>query len=98
MLLNLKVANYIRSNIPFDIEKKRVEKALDILESPWERRDERNLRGWFEFEESTKNKVSYIIKKVLESGLEPFITPAPLPPINKEDIKLISWMAIYSEK
>ena len=36
------------------------------------------------------------ILEILLSGLEPFISPEPLPPIEKEDIKLINWIAIAS--
>ena len=36
------------------------DKALDIIESPWERRDEKDLREWFSSEYETKE--NFIIK------------------------------------
>ena len=95
--LNRKVADFLRMNIPGDVEQSEIDKALDILESPWSRRDEGQLRKWFNIEETGMFKSKYIIDKVLASGLEPFIAPEPLPPIEKEDIKLLTWMAISAD-
>ena len=92
--LNQKVAHYIRENNPIDIKQSRVDKALDILESPWPRRNEMLLRKWFNDEEIISNKSKFLIDRIIDSGLEPFIAPQPLPPIEREDIKLLTWMAI----
>ena len=94
--LNRKVADFLRENTIAEIEAKDLEKALQIIESPWRRRDERNLRSWFNLSLSNKEKAKVLIQNVLLSGLEPFISPEPLPPIEKEDIKLINWIAITS--
>ena len=57
----------------------------------------KKLKEWFN-SDNNESKSSYIIKKVLASGLEPFKTQTPLPPIKKEDIELIVWMGIVPEK
>ena len=95
--LNRKVADFIRNNSPQNMENEKVEKALDIIESPWPRRDENLLRKWFSEEEGDKEKSISLIDKVLKSGLEPFIAPEPLHPIEKDDIKLLVWLAVESE-
>ncbi len=95
--LNIKVADFIRNNIPLNINQEKVDIALEIIESPWPRRDERNLREWFELKESKSSKVTNIIENVIKTGLEPFKTQDPLPWIKHEDIKLLTWMAISSE-
>ena len=46
--LNLRVAEFIRANEPPGMAQDGIEKALDILESPWPRREEVTLRNWFE--------------------------------------------------
>ena len=92
--LNRKVADFIRSNVPIDIEQDKIDKVLDILESPWSRRDEGRLRRWFNNEETDAQKSAHLIDKILSSGLEPFIAPEPLPPIQEEDVELLVWMAI----
>ena len=74
-----------------------IDLALEIIESPWDFRDIKKLKEWFNSEHN-EAKSSYIIKKVLASGLEPFKTQTPLPPIEKEDIELIVWMGIVPEK
>lgn len=92
--LNRKVADFIRTHIPLDTEQTEIDRALDILESPWPRRDEGYLRKWFNGEETGTVKSKDLIDRVLGSGLEPFIAPEPLPPIDKVDIELLTWMAI----
>ena len=95
--INIKVADFIRNNIPTNIDQNDIDLALDIIESPWDFRDIKKLKEWFNSEDN-EAKSSYIIKKVLASGLEPFKTQKPLPPIEKEDIELIVWMGIVPEK
>ena len=92
--LNIKAADFIRTHIPIDTEQTDIDRALDILESPWPRRDEGHLRKWFNGEETGAVKSKYLIDKILGSGLESFIAPEPLPPIDKEDIELLTWLAI----
>ena len=92
--LNRKVADFIRDKTPIDIEQAKIEKALDIVEAPWSRRDEGRLRRWYENEETGSKKSEYMINKILGSGLEPFHAPEPLPPIVQDDIELLVWMAI----
>ena len=95
--LNIKVANFIRTQIPINTDQTEIDKALDILESPWSRRDEGLLRKWFNDEETGTAKSKNLIDRVLGSGLEPFIAPEPLPPIDKGDIELLTWMAISAD-
>ena len=71
----------------------RVNRALDILESPWPRREEMMLREWFEFEEQEGAAKS----QILDTGLEPVEPPPLLPPIAPEDIELLCWMGIEAE-
>jgi hypothetical protein len=96
--LNRKVADFLRENIPLDMEQDRVNRALDIVESPWQRRDEGRLRKWFETNEVGTKKAGLLIEKILRSGLEPFTAPEPLPPINLDDIELLVWMGITRAK
>jgi hypothetical protein len=92
--LNREVADFLRSNTPIDMEQAKIERALDIVEAPWSRRDEGRLRSWYTSEDMGSKKSGYLIDKILKSGLEPFHAPEPLPPIEQEDIELLVWMAI----
>ncbi len=97
--LNHRVATFIREHPPHDEPEERFERALDILESPWPRREEQLLRGWFESEENQDGECSRtLIGHILEIGLEPAKPPAPLPPISEDDIELLCWMGIEAEK
>ena len=96
--LNHRVAEFIRDNPPLDIADERMHRALDILESPWPRREEIMLRSWFESEEHQRAALtSYLIDQILDTGLEPTKPPPPLPPIKPDDIELLCWMGIDSE-
>jgi len=80
--LNRRVADFTRANQPPDIDAARINSALDIVESPWPRREETMLREWFEDDTRAGTaKASYLIDQILETGLEPFRGPEPLPPI-----------------
>lgn len=93
--LNLRVAEFIRDHEPQGMAQDRIEKALDILESPWPRREEVTLRNWFESDQRTGTDASrFLIEQVLETGLEPVDTPEPLPPISLDDIELVCWLGI----
>jgi hypothetical protein len=95
--LNQKIALFIRDNIPQDFEKEKTHRALDILESPWSRRDEILLREWFEEKLSNIEKSKFLIEKINSSGMEPTQTPEPLPPINIDEVKLLVWLAVSKE-
>ena len=93
--LNLRVADFIRDNVPLDMIEADVYRALDILESPWPRREEIMLRTWFDTEEHEGPEWSkFFVKQILDTGLEPVVPPEPLPPIALEDIELLCWMGI----
>ena len=92
--LNLRVAEFIRDHAPAEIAQERLHKALDVLESPWPRREEVMLRGWFEESGPEPASVRTLIDNILQTGLEPVTPPDPLPPIELDDIDLICWMGI----
>ena len=35
-----------------------------------------------------------MVDRILDIGIEPFIAPEPLPPIEPDDIYLVAWLAI----
>lgn len=93
--LNHRVANFIRNNPCTGKGQDDVDSALNILESPWPRREEQLLRGWFEDEGANKPALAAeLVERILNTGLEPAHTPPPLPPIEPNDIELLCWLAI----
>ena len=96
--LNHRVAEFIRANPPLDMAEDRVTRALDILESPWPRREEVMLRDWFAPEVHKGTALShFLIDQILDTGLEPVQPPPLLPPITPDDIELLCWMGIEPE-
>ncbi len=95
--LNHLVAQFIRKQTTLAIPTERIREALDILESPWPRREEIMLRQWFESGTSQgASLASELIDKIIDTGIEPFSPPALLPPINREDVELFCWIGIQS--
>ena len=93
--LNHQVAEFIRAHPPANVLDSRVSKALDILESPWPRREEVMLRSWFEEGEHEGAALSgVLIDRIIKTGLEPATPPEPLPRIEQEDVELLCWMGI----
>ena len=96
--LNQRVAEFVRGNRPAEDSAEDVNRALDILEAPWPRREEILLREWFADNSlSGIEKARRIVARVLDTGLEPFNQPKLLPPIEKDDIRLVCWLGISAE-
>jgi len=97
--LNHRVAEFVRSHMPSGISTAQTRKVLDILESPWPRREEMMLREWFDAKKFAGEKLAkYLIDKVLETGIEATPPPLPIPPIDVDDVDLFYWIGIKSEQ
>ena len=96
--LNHRVAEFLRTNSPVGVPEDRMTRALDVLESPWPRREEIMLRSWFESDAHRGTDLArFLIDRILETGLEPVEPAPPLPPIARNDVELVCWMAIDNE-
>lgn len=96
--LNERVAAFIRENLHQDVPESSVTKALDILASPWPRREENELRTWFENDQyQGRERSRYLIDQVMSTGLEATDPPQPLPPIDSEKIEVLCWLGIEPE-
>lgn len=96
--LNRDVAAFLREYLPADIKQERLHACLDAVESPWSRREENVLRTAWEREFSSLNdKARHLVEEIERIGAEPFHPPDPLPPIDREEIYLITLMAIEAE-
>ena len=88
--LNKSVAETLRALNSPKIDATKISSALDILESPWPRREENLLRGWI----NDKTDPEKLVEQILNIGIEPYIAPEPLPQIDDEDIHLVVWLAV----
>jgi hypothetical protein len=96
--LNRDVAAFLREHPPVDVEQERLHRCLDAVESPWPRREENLLRlAWEREFQTSAEKARHLIEEVERIGAEPFHAPEPLPPIEIEEVHLITWMAIERE-
>jgi len=101
--VNREVASFIRQYPP-KLTSEQIIKALDIVESPWPRREQNELRHIYKsndeknLTENLHDLSSKLVQYILHTGLEASQPPDPLPPIEIDDIKLLCWMAIECEK
>jgi hypothetical protein len=94
-LLNRQVAAFIRANPPPAIDPAKVFRALDIVETPWPRREEAPLREAFRGHSGGRLALSTrLVALILASGLEPFVAAKPLPPIKAGHVRLVCWLAL----
>ena len=93
--LNREIAQFLRKNPPRGVEKGRLEKCLEAIESPCSRREENLLRAAFQQEYAGQGaKARVLVEAVEKIGLAPFHAPAPLPPIRVEEVHLVCWLAL----
>ena len=101
--INHQVAEFIRAHPPREIGLHDTKNALDILESPWPRREQIMLRGWFKppndrVQPNDQDLSLDLVNNILGTGLQASNPPPPLPLIEKNDVRLLCWMAIECEK
>lgn len=98
--LNRNVIEFIERESKSQVSSKRLQEAINILESVWGRRDEALLRDKFNADSpSATIKAQQIVDWVVDiSGLRPLEKAKPLPPIEYDDIKLLCWFAIHKEE
>lgn len=88
-------AAHLRQYPPQTLTQPELQNILDAIEAPLEIRMERQIREVFDRDAVDKYAVSQAIaERVYELGLQPFVPPEPLPPIEQEEIQLIVWMAV----
>ncbi|HYF07658.1 MAG TPA: helicase-related protein, partial [Acetobacteraceae bacterium] len=93
--LNRQVAAFLRAHPPRDLEDAKLLRALDILESPWPLREEAMLREQFRDRGDTPGtRSARLVAWILDTGLERFEPPKPLPPVTAGDVRLVCWLAI----
>jgi len=72
---------------------------IETLEAPRGQSDERALRLTFRPDahdgEHTSREIAVLVK---ERGWQRFVPPAPLPPIQPEDVQVVVWMAVDAEE
>ena len=89
-----RVAQHLRAHPP-GISQDELTDALNAVEAPLSRRNETSIRDVFNQELADPVRLSsLLVEKVRELGLQPFQAPDPLPPIERDEIQLIAWMAI----
>ena len=96
--LNREVDDYLMENPPSDVDQVKLDRVSNILTSPWPMREENKLREvWKEEHPSAQAKALALIKAVNETGIEPFEQPERFPKIDKDEVRLVCWLAIQAE-
>jgi len=93
------LANHLGQYPPSNVSQSDIDRTIDALQAPWSMRIENTLRSTFKTPDVRPHELSNLIyERVIELGLEPFIPPDPVPPIEKEEISLVCWLAVSAER
>lgn len=91
------MADHVRRHPPAGITVEEMDDVLDRLEAPWPRKTGNAFRDVFSPDADADDPADVsraIVGKVKELGLQPFLRPEPLPPIDEGQIALVCWMAV----
>ena len=92
--LNREVDAFLLDN-PADLEQTILDKTSETLMSPWPMREENKLREVWKTEyPSNEAKAEALVEAVKASGIEPYEQPERFPKIDREEVRLICWLAI----
>lgn len=98
------IAEHLRRHPPASLNQDELREVLESVEAPWGMRQERALRDvWKDFQDEggeidqPSMLSAALVEKVRELGLQPYQAPEPLPVIEEDEIKLVSWMAVTAE-
>jgi hypothetical protein len=86
-------AEQLRKFPPSGMTQEDIDKAVESLEAPWGVRIEKVIREAMGSSSGTAASEA-IVEKVRLLGLQPYKAPAPLPPIEEDDIELVCWMGV----
>jgi hypothetical protein len=96
--INRQVAAHLRRHPPPDLSMAQQNMVLDIVEAPWPTREEFALREAFRTPFSGPSaRSTALAAHIMQTGLEPYVAPAPLPPATAEDVRLVCWLAIVPQ-
>jgi len=89
-------AEHLRRFPPANLEQSEIQRAINSIEAPMPSREERALKEIFarNREKNPRQASLELVAEIKRLGLEPFTPPAPLDPIEPEDVRLICWMAV----
>ena len=93
------VGDHLRDHCPDELTQDEIQEAIEAVEAPYGRRYERELRDIYETESlGPIEKSRQLVDKIDELGLQPYEAPDPLPPIMKDEVKLVCWMIVAPEE
>ena len=93
-----KIADHLREFPPRNTTQKELEKLIESVEAPWGLRIEKELREVFKQDIEGERKSHELAAKIKDLGLQPYKAPEPLPMIEKDEIRLVCWLAIVPKE
>ena len=87
-------ADLLRNHAPKDLDTERLGRILDAIEAPYDTRTQRMMRRTLDEHEGTRERVASVIALVDDLGLQPPPPVEPLPEIDRQDVNLVTWLAL----
>jgi hypothetical protein len=92
-----RAADVIRKFAPKNLEQDAIDNIASSLEAPWGARIEHRIREALG-ERINSEGALRVIAAVKELGLKPYQAPAPVPPIELDEVSIVCWMSVSSDK
>jgi len=89
-----KAAQIVQNHPPADRTQEGIDSAVDTIQAPYSERTLRTIRAAMRKTDNPKEQAANILAVIEDLGLEPYQPPQPLPPISKDDVHLICWIAL----
>jgi hypothetical protein len=86
-------ADQLRAHPPAGVDEVSLDRLIESLEAPWGARIERRIREALIWPEGVERS-NAIARTIYELGLEPYRPPDPLPVIDRDEIRLVCWLAV----
>lgn len=92
-----RAADVIRKFAPKNLEQDAIDNIASSLEAPWGARIEHRIREALGERINAEGAVR-VIAAAKELGLKPYQAPDPLPPIELDEVSIVCWMSVSSDK
>src|SRR5699024_11040838 len=90
-------ADLLREHAPADMTTDELHRLLDTIEAPYDTRTQRMIRQALNHQDIS-DQVTEVVRVVTDLGLQPPEEIKPLPEITKDDVHLVTWLALVRER
>ena len=89
-----RAAEILREHPPPTLTQDELERAIDTINAPYPERTIRTFQAAISNADNPTDQAQNVLGVIRTLGLEPYTPPTPLPEITREDVHLVTWLAL----